>query len=267
MTIVDRRPLIHVALLAAAPLLLAQQPPATPPQQPQSIETVIRASAGDGKPRLAVPDFIALTPDAETKTIAATIGSVLWNDFDFEQEFYMVPRDTYASIPPAASIDSVPFDRWRELGAEGVVIGTVRKTGNGITVQVRLVNPATAITNEARERLSRALFQWGREHVMRRLVEAYVEEVGRAAIDLYGGRLRIPRVPADAAADAPESVAAMTRSPITVLVAGGTVEARETTAALLRMVEQDEARAEEHTEVEAARAPERHRPGLVDDQL
>jgi hypothetical protein len=108
---------------------------------------------------------------------------------------------------------------------------------------VRLVNPATAITNEARERLSRALFQWGREHVMRRLVEAYVEEVGRAAIDLYGGRLRIPRVPADAAADAPESVAAMTRSPITVLVAGGTAEAREITAALLRMVEQDEARA------------------------
>lgn len=108
---------------------------------------------------------------------------------------------------------------------------------------VRLVNPATAITNEARERLSRALFQWGREHVMRRLVEAYVEEVGRAAIDLYGGRLRIPRAPTDAAADAPESVAAMTRTPITVLVAGGTVEARETTAALLRMVEQDEARA------------------------
>jgi hypothetical protein len=35
----------------------------------------------------------------------------------------------------------------------------------------------------------------------------------------------------------------MTRSPITVLVAGGTAEARETTAALLRMVEQDEARA------------------------
>jgi hypothetical protein len=108
---------------------------------------------------------------------------------------------------------------------------------------VRLVNPATAITNEARERLSRALFQWGREHVMRRLVEAYVEEVGRAAIDLYGGRLRIARVSPDEAADAPESVAAMARTPITVLVAGGTAEARETTAAILRMVEQDEASA------------------------
>lgn len=108
---------------------------------------------------------------------------------------------------------------------------------------VRLVNPATAITNEARERLSRALFQWGREHVMRRMVEAYVEEVGRAAIDLYGGRLRIPRTPSDASPDAPDSVAALTRSPISVLVAGGTRESRETAAALLRMIEQDEARA------------------------
>ena len=109
---------------------------------------------------------------------------------------------------------------------------------------VRLVNPATALTNEARERLSRALFQWGREHVMRRLVEAYVEEVGRAAIDLYGGRLRIARAPSDAsAADAPLDVVALTRAPITVLVAGGTTEARENAAALLRMIEQDQARA------------------------
>ena len=108
---------------------------------------------------------------------------------------------------------------------------------------VRLVNPATAITNEARERLSRALFQWGREHVMRRLVEAYVEEVGRAAIDLYGGRLRIARPSSEGAANAPESVSELTRSPITALVVGATGETRETVAALLRMVEQDEARA------------------------
>jgi hypothetical protein len=110
---------------------------------------------------------------------------------------------------------------------------------------VRLVNPATALTNEARERLSRALFQWGREHVMRRLVEAYVEEVGRAAIDLYGGRLKIARSPSanPSSPDAPIDVSAMARAPITVLVAGGTAEARENAAALLRMIEQDQARA------------------------
>ena len=55
---------------------------------------------------------------------------------------------------------------------------------------VRLANPATAMTHEARERLSKAMFSWGREHVTRRIAETYIEEVGRAAIDLYGGRLR-----------------------------------------------------------------------------
>jgi hypothetical protein len=110
---------------------------------------------------------------------------------------------------------------------------------------VRLVNPATALTNEARERLSRALFQWGREHVMRRLVEAYVEEVGRAAIDLYGGRLKITRTQVGEAMDGSEAagdLAALTRAPIIALVAGGSEAARENAAALLRMVEQDRAR-------------------------
>lgn len=56
---------------------------------------------------------------------------------------------------------------------------------------VRLANPAAAAANEAREQLSKAMMQWGRDAVARKLTEAYVEEVGRAAIDLYGGRLRV----------------------------------------------------------------------------
>ena len=36
-------------------------------------------------PRLAVPDFVALSPEAAE--VAKTIGEVLWNDFNFEQEF------------------------------------------------------------------------------------------------------------------------------------------------------------------------------------
>jgi len=57
---------------------------------------------------------------------------------------------------------------------------------------LRFANPATALTHEARDRLSRALVHWGREHVSRRIAETFVEEVGRAAIDLYGGRLKSP---------------------------------------------------------------------------
>jgi TolB protein len=134
---------LAVALLAAPLALSGQQqpPPATPPpaqvQQPGEISTVITGATGSA-PRLAVPDFVALTPDAETRAMASTIGQVLWNDIEFEREFYMIPRDTYSSIPAATGVDNVPFDRWRELGAEGVIIGTVRRTGTNVIVQVRL---------------------------------------------------------------------------------------------------------------------------------
>ncbi len=114
-----------------------QQPPPQPPRQPQEIELVIGGEPG-APPHYAVPDFIALSPDAETAAVAKMIGQVLWDDLAFEREFYLIPRDTYGSIPPARSLDAVPFDRWRELGADGLVIGTVQKTGAGISVAVRL---------------------------------------------------------------------------------------------------------------------------------
>ena len=132
---------IALSVVAIGAVPRRQQPPATPPGQDQGREgSGTITSSGGGKPKLAVPDFLAATPDAESKAIAATIGQVLWADLDFEREYYMVPRDTYASIPVPASIDAVPFDRWKELGADGLVIGAVRKTATGVTVQVKLYN-------------------------------------------------------------------------------------------------------------------------------
>jgi len=55
----------------------------------------------------------------------------------------MIPRDTYATIPVAASINDVPFDRWRELNADAVLIGTVQKIGNRVHVEARLFNLKT----------------------------------------------------------------------------------------------------------------------------
>jgi TolB protein len=105
-------------------------------QQPSEVSTVISTDSPGTPPRYAVPDFVALTPDASE--IAKTLGQVLWDDLNFEREFYMVPRDTYGSIPAARTPEQVPFDRWRELGADAVVFGTVQRTGNEVRVQVRL---------------------------------------------------------------------------------------------------------------------------------
>ena len=127
--------LYALPLVASAGLVMAQQPP--PPQQPSEVAVVLTGDPGT-PPRLAVPDFLALSGDKETQEIARTIASVLWDDLNYEREFYMVPRDTYRSIPAAPSIDRPPFDRWRELGVDGLVLGTVSKSGDTVRVEMRL---------------------------------------------------------------------------------------------------------------------------------
>src|SRR6185503_3452817 len=72
-------------------------------------------------------------------------------DIEFEKEFYMIPKDTYRSIPPPTSLEQVPMDRWKELGADGVLVGSVRKTPSGVTVQMRLINVASGTSAMAKE--------------------------------------------------------------------------------------------------------------------
>jgi len=92
---------------------------------------------------------------------------------------------------------------------------------------VRLLNPVAAATQELRERFTRQIYEAGREHLARRLARAFVKEVGRAAIDLYGGSLRV--APAQLArhvtsTSAKDLAAAETREaePVRILVAGQT---------------------------------------------
>ena len=127
--------------LGAMTMLAAQAP--APPQEPPAPETVIRTTIqGDpgAPPHYAVPDFIALTNDKETAEAAKVIAQVLWDDLSFEREFDMIPRDTYRTIETIPTTDTIAFDRWRELGADGVIKGSVRKTGNTLQVEMRLFN-------------------------------------------------------------------------------------------------------------------------------
>ena len=149
-----------LALVAAGTISLAavwQTPPpqpaqpTPPPSQPTEIELIIGGLESGAPPRYAVPDFLALSNDRETAEAAKAIGEVLFRDLEFEREFYLIARDTYGSIPRASSIDTVQFDRWRELGADAVVSGAVWRTDKGIAVQMKLYNVRTQQPVLARE--------------------------------------------------------------------------------------------------------------------
>jgi TolB protein len=126
--------------IGARPQTPASQAPA--PQQPTDLSTTISGDPG-APPRFALPGFIALSADAETTAVAKTIADVLWDDLNFEHEFAFIPRDIYSTIPAARSFEDIPFDRWRELNADGIVAGTVQKAGSGFQIQVRLFDVKT----------------------------------------------------------------------------------------------------------------------------
>jgi TolB protein len=126
------RPLALAALVAG---LTAGWRPLSAQQQPPVFEGEIRPGGG-ASVRYAVPDFVAATPDLAD--VGRSLAQVLWNDLDFEREFYMIPRDTYASIPRPGSGALPPFAAWRELGADALVSGSVEKVGDLLRVDFRL---------------------------------------------------------------------------------------------------------------------------------
>jgi predicted GTPase len=92
---------------------------------------------------------------------------------------------------------------------------------------VRLLNPMAAATQELRERFTRQLYDMGRAHLAGRLARAFVREVGRAAIDLYGGTLRVTshRLRAHTTAATRRDLALSVTTdaePVRILVAGQT---------------------------------------------
>lgn len=139
------RPLPVAFLLAvsvAGTWLLAAPPPLS---QNQRSEVDLRIGGRIGaQPRFAVPDCLTLTSDDETRDAAQTIAQVLWDDLEFEREFRMVARDTYGSIPVARTLTDLPFDAWRELGADGVISCSVRRLDEDrVEVDARLFNSRT----------------------------------------------------------------------------------------------------------------------------
>jgi TolB protein len=141
-----RLPLAACCALASTLIVSGQTtPPAQPPAttQQQDRVTVTITGTADAPARLAVPEFIPLDQDPLTVKAAKTIGDVLFDDIAYEREFYMLPKDTLRTVPRPASADDVAIARWKELGADGVIVGTVRRSGDSFVVEARLIQIAT----------------------------------------------------------------------------------------------------------------------------
>lgn len=110
----------------------------------------------------------------------------------------------------SAVLDSVPFserltlsdlrEAFRLTAAVSPIADLAMRAYNAYRVVRPIFNPAGAAIAEARQYLFGAAWDSAASGVQRKLTRLVVIETGRAAIDLYSGRLRRDRVELDAAA-------------------------------------------------------------------
>lgn len=89
-----------------------------------------------------------------------------------------------------------------------------------------VVNPLTAIGGEMREQTQRQMLDNIRGAAAKRIAQVYVKEVGRAAIDLYSGRMQVTakelETTVSAATRADRGAAQIIAEPVRILFAGQT---------------------------------------------
>ena len=107
-------------------------------QQPQR-EIVLTLNNPGTHPRIGVQTFDSVGT-AAAREGAETAMSVLAADLAFEREFYMIDRKASAGIKPAGAPSTLPFAEWEQLGAEFVLMGTVRENAGKLDVDIRLAS-------------------------------------------------------------------------------------------------------------------------------
>ncbi len=106
------------------------------------------------------------------------------------------------------------------------LVGRGAKVFKGVNLVwrvTRLVNPTSALLAEARERLLGAALGDAGNWIQRRGARMWVEEVGRAAIELYSGRLELDAAQLEAADQLSDDIQAPAAvGPVRLVVAGQT---------------------------------------------
>lgn len=105
-------------------------------QDPQR-DIVVTLDSKGSHPKIGIQSFIGKPALAEP---AGLLPDVLGADLAYEREFYVIDRKASAALPAASTPESLPFAQWVELGADFVLMGWVRDSGDKLDVDIKLVN-------------------------------------------------------------------------------------------------------------------------------
>ncbi len=174
------------------------------PAQDSQTEVSIIMSNPANHPKLGLPDLVVQGTDQEVSAAAKILTDVLWNDLDFEREYYMIQQKVTASIP-ATSAETLPYAQWREVGADFVLAGVARRRGNDFQVDFRIL--ATRADSEGRQTFGKCVHvpvpESARVRALHRRRHSQRHPCARRRrADQAGVCLRPPRQPGDGPPDA-----------------------------------------------------------------
>lgn len=132
------------------------------------------------------------TIEAVAREIHPNDKTPIWN-FTIPEILLLTERVS-ARLRPIA-VDTIPLGEQLTVGQVirlyewRSAVGVAEKLYD-IWRLLRIFNPIAAATQEARERITKHIVISVRDDLTKRILRVFVMEVGTAAIDLYGGRLR-----------------------------------------------------------------------------
>lgn len=121
---------------------------------------------GDKSPvwNFTIPEILLLT-----ERVAARLRPIVIDTIPLGEQLTVGQALRLYEWRSAAGVAGKIYDIWRLL---------------------RILNPVAAATQEARERITKQIVVSVRDDLTKRILGVFVTEVGAAAIDLYGGRLK-----------------------------------------------------------------------------
>lgn len=123
-------------------------------------------------------------PDTEHAAWRFTLPEAL---LLIEQSANRLRKTCHEQIPLA---DKLRLSEIRWLYGWAPAVSKMKKIWDWWRVGRSIANPLGAITAEIREKIMSELQTRGKTYVQKRLLQLYIEEVGRSAINLYSGKLR-----------------------------------------------------------------------------
>jgi uncharacterized protein len=174
---------LNIPLKGARPLELPEDAAASSwtPRETEAWNAVLAvADTADLSHLSSWQSFLGLgqqTVEAVAKTLHPEVKEPLWQ-FTVPEALTLVEQVSMRLRPVV--VDNIPFGDRLTVGQviriyQWRSVIDIAQKGYDIWRIIRMLNPATAATQELRERLSNQMYRWGREELAKRLVRGYVK--------------------------------------------------------------------------------------------